>query len=264
MTNLFEYEYQIIRIDNRIKQYKNEKKQRIKESLCKITRNAVKGTAYTTLSSAVLAGSYFGTIFIAPYAIEYWHYGAIATAGSVSICAGVKGVKTASRQISGYPKALEHPWIQKCFESCGRFKDNLKDKLMKIRLNKTETETKADNDIIKELDTSTQEYILTLKKLILSDSENSEFGNYFNNIIDIEVIDKSILSPLFSLKHYDSYQSQDNRTLIINAKRKELSEKSKIYEKSKSAIYYDVLKIGDMIKKKSLDFRLKFSKKSSI
>ncbi|MEA3515037.1 MAG: hypothetical protein U9R34_06160 [Nanoarchaeota archaeon] len=253
IEKLFGFNSDIIRIDERIKKYNSENQEQKLESLIKISRKATKGTAYAALSSAVLAGSYFGTIFIAPYVIEHWHYGAIATSGAVGICAGVSGVKAVSKKISeNDSKVLEQPWIKKCLESYGRVYNRLSDIFSKKILKKTKTEKKISDKISENLDTSTQEYILALKKLILSNDKLSEFGPYFKNIIEIKVKDKGFLSPLFSLKYSNSYAHKDYRRLVINTKKKDLYKKSRLYEKSRLVIYYDILEISNILKDKLL------------
>ena len=269
----------IIHYDRKIQEYEREKKQKQKQSRKKTINAITKTAGWTASSSGVLATSYYGTIFISPYAVEYWYYAPIAAACAGGVYAGVRGIAAAGRKISeSGPEALDYTlqkfekigniinhnsWINKSAGSCGKsFKKVFEsswgvleaklDKMQKNKASKNISKIKKEEEKkpIEKLDTMIQEYIHALKQIIFLDSTNSELGTYFRDLKKIEIKEKSILSPLFSLEKYSGEMTSGYK-LIINTRKESLYKKSELYRNSSSAIYYDILNIENMLEKKS-------------
>ncbi|MEA3515038.1 MAG: hypothetical protein U9R34_06165 [Nanoarchaeota archaeon] len=277
---LFEFNSKITNFAKTVEKYEYEKKRKKKESQKKTINSIGKTTGVITSSSALLAGSYFGTIFISPYAVEYWHYAPITAACTGVAYVGIRGSVALGKQIlNKSPKAwgytsqriekiesiIKHSsWVNKTFKfcrtPCKNFYENsvnmLEVKIDKIQENNRSKQIykieEAKKKPITKIEIMMQKYIHALEKLIVSNGENHELGSYFDKIIKVETKEKSILSPLFSLEKYNDRMSELYK-LIINTKRKSFSEKSGLYNHYSASIYYDLFEIGNMLENK-LDY----------
>ena len=284
---LFEFNSKTVNFAKEIEQYESDKKKEKKysrkktmDTIGKTTASIAKTTGVVTSSAAVLAGSYLGTIFITPYAVEYWYYPPITAACAGTIYVGIMGSVAMGKQILNKgPKAWgytsqnlekfgkvikQNSWINKSFKSCKRSGKNFYDyslNMLEAKINKIQENNKSkelskikkeENKKPTEKIVMMQEYIRALEKLIFSNGENHGFGDYFDKIIRVETKEKSILSPLFSLEK-NKMDGASGLKLIINTKRKSLYEKSGLYKNCSATIYYDIFKIGEILENK-LDY----------
>lgn len=93
-----------------------------------------------------------------------------------------------------------------------------------------------------------KEYISALKKDIYQ-KNGSNFGDYFSSIKHVSVMDRGIFSPLFSVRK-QKYGGASDYDLIINSSKKSLYKKAKMFNESRSSIYYDLFNISNILKKK--------------
>jgi len=130
--------------------------------------------------------------------------------------------------------------MNKCVGSCGNI---VKTNNLFISDSKKEMSQKENAEFM--IDDNIKKYISSLERNILSNNGQSNFKDYFRSISNIRVVDKGSLSCLFSL-HNRTGSGNSSYELRINAGRKLLSKKAKLFAESSSSIYYDILKIGKM------------------
>lgn len=268
------------RLDDIIDKYESDKRSRH----IKITKNALKavgtGTGYTAASAGTFAASYYGTIVLVPYILEYWHYGAIASAGSLGVCVAAKGASVATKSIAkgtgaaarsiakgtgtaarsivkAAPAAWERTshilrylgdtinynrWMNK---GVGYFGNIIKtNKLFEPKVKKKIHHKEKPESMI---DDNIEKYISALKENISFNKGQSNFKDYFHSIYKVTIEDKGFFSRLFSLHNVDKL-GNSSYELRINTARQSLYKKAKLFAESSSSIYYDLLRIGKMLK----------------